>query len=264
MYAFEHVKPVTLDEALAHLKDEGAQALAGGQTLIPTLRARLAMPEKLVEVSRLAALRGVEIQGDELIIGAATTHADVAEAPEVRAVLPGLGRLADGIGDPQVRNRGTIGGSLANNDPAACYPAAVLALDAIIVTDRRELEAPDFFQGLFATALEEGELILRVRFPIPKAAAYAKAPQPASRFAMAGVFVARFENGVRVGVTGAGDDGVFLWREAADALSADFSPEALEGAALDETAMLSDIHADQDYRANLVRVMAKRAVKAAR
>ena len=261
MYDFEVLRPTSLSEALTALADEDAQALGGGQTLIPTLKARLAAPATLVSLTAIPELRGVCLDGEVLEIGAATPHADVARA--ARPHYPGLAALAGQIGDPAVRNRGTIGGSLANNDPAACYPAAALGGDAVIRTNARDIPAGDFFDGLFATALEEGEIITSVRFPLPLVAAYAKMPQPASRFAMAGVFVARFQDVVRVAVTGAGADGVFRWSDAEAALQADFAPSALNGLALDPAFCLDDIHAAPDYRAHLVGVMARRAVAAA-
>lgn len=261
MYAFEMDRPDSLEAALAALKEDGAQALAGGQTLIPALKQRLAMPERLVSLAGVPELQGIcRDDAGRICIGAATRHADVAAGvPD----YPALAALAGQIGDPAVRNRGTIGGSLANNDPSACYPAAVLASGAIIVTDRREIAADDFFEGMFATALEEGELITEIRFPLPKAAAYVKFAQPASRFALVGVFVAQFDDGVRVAVTGASEDGVFRWAEAEAALGAAFQASALDGLKVSPEGLIGDLHATPDYRAHLVKVITARAVRAA-
>ncbi|WP_319824441.1 xanthine dehydrogenase family protein subunit M [Thalassovita sp.] len=259
MYNFEFVKPSSVAEAVAALKDEDAQALGGGQTLIPTMKQRLASPSKLVSLSGIAELVGVSSAGGTVTVGGATTHAAVAAQA---GDYPALAALASGIGDPAVRNRGTIGGSVANNDPAADYPAAVLASGATIVTNTREIAADDYFQGLFGTALDEGEIITGVRFPIPQAANYQKFEQPASRFAMVGVFVAKTAAGVRVAVTGAGNDGVFRWTEAEAALSANFSADAVSGLSLSGDDMISDVHGSGDYRAHLVKVLTKRAVAA--
>ncbi len=259
MYNFEFVKPSSVAEAVAALKEEDAQALGGGQTLIPTMKQRLASPTKLVSLGGIADMVGVSADGGAVTIGGATTHATVAAQA---GAYPGLAALAGGIGDPAVRNRGTIGGSVANNDPAACYPAAVLASGATVVTNAREIAADDYFQGLFGTVLEEGEIITAVRFPIPQAANYQKFEQPASRFAMVGVFVAKFADGVRVAVTGAGQDGVFRWTEAEDALSANFAPDAVASLSLSGDDMISDVHGSGDYRAHLIKVLTKRAVAA--
>jgi carbon-monoxide dehydrogenase medium subunit len=261
MYAFELVRPATVAEAVAGLAEDGAQALGGGQTLIPTLKARLAMPEKLVSLGGIAELRGVTVEGDEVRIGGGTLHATVAH--EVAKAYPALASLAERIGDPHVRNRGTIGGSLANNDPSACYPAAALASGATIVTNKREIAADDYFQGMFATALDEGEIITEVIFPIPQAAHYEKIRQPASRFPLVAVFVAKFADGVRVAVTGAAENGVFRWTEAEEALSADFSPSAVDGLSADSDGMIGDMHGTPEYRAHLIGVMTRRAVAAA-
>ncbi|MCE6952814.1 FAD binding domain-containing protein [Cereibacter sphaeroides] len=261
MHDFELVKPSSVAEAVAALASEGAQALSGGQTLLPSMKQRLAAPDTLVSLIDIAEMKGV-CRGDQgLAIGGATSHAAVAK--EAKAHYPALAWLAGEIGDPAVRARGTIGGSVANDDPAACYPAAVLASNATIVTDRREIAADDFFQGLFTTALEEGEIITSINFPIPEKAAYMKFAQPASRFALVGVFVAKFADGVRVAVTGAGEDGVFRWTEAEDALSADFRPEAVEGLTVDSEGLIGDLHGTPAYRANLIKVLTKRAVATA-
>jgi len=259
MYAFDFERPSTLDEAVAALGAEGAQALAGGQTLIPTLKQRLAMPETLVSLTGLAELKGISVSGGVLTVGAASTHAEVARQTD----YPGLARLAGGIGDPHVRNRGTIGGSLANNDPSACYPAAALGSGATIVTNTREIAADDYFTGLFETALDEGEIITEVRFEIPEKAAYVKFEQPASRFALVGVFASKGADGVRVAVTGASEDGVFRWTEAEAALASDFSPKALDGLAASSKNLIGDIHGSPAYRAHLIGVLTKRAVDAA-
>ena len=260
MYSLSYVKPKSLKDAAAFLaKNPEAKLLSGGMTLIPTLKARLARPTHIVDIAGLKELRGVAAKGGKLVVGAGTRHHDVATSAVVRKAIPALAGLAAEIGDPQVRNRGTIGGSLANNDPAADYPAAVLGLAATVLTTRRSIAADDYFQGLFATALQEGEVIVRVEFPLPKRAAYSKFHHPASGYAMAGVFVAQAANGVRVAVTGAGP-GVFRWKAAEAALAKSFKPDALEGLALDSSNFNNDIHADREYRANLVRVMAKRAV----
>ncbi|MGI3163927.1 FAD binding domain-containing protein [Pseudooceanicola sp. 200-1SW] len=261
MYNFDFVRPSSVEEAVAALTDDEAQPLSGGQTLIPTMKQRLNAPGTLVSLLGIEALKGVSSEAGRVTIGAATTHASVAA--EVAGIYPALAALAGGIGDPAVRNRGTIGGSLANNDPAACYPAAVLASGATVITNRREIPADDYFEGMFATALEEGEIITRVTFPIPEAAAYVKFEQPASRFALAGVFVAKFADGVRVAITGASEEGVFRWSEAEAALSSDFAAGAISGQSLDAEGMMSDLHGTGAYRAHLAKVLTGRAVTAA-
>jgi carbon-monoxide dehydrogenase medium subunit len=261
MYDFEFVKPSSIAEATKALSADGAQALSGGQTLLPTMKQRLASPGTLVSLTGIAEMKGVCKGDGGLHIGAATPHAVVAK--EAAAYYPALAALAGGIGDPAVRNRGTIGGSIANNDPAACYPSAVLASGATVVTNKRQIAADDYFQGMFTTALDEGEFVTEVRFPIPQKAAYLKFNQPASRFALTGVFVAKFADGVRVAVTGASNDGVFRWRDAEKALSADFSAKAIAGLTVDASDMISDLHGTPDYRANLVKVLTGRAVQAA-
>ncbi len=261
MYNFEIERPGTIEEAVAALAAEEAQALGGGQTLIPTLKARLAAPAKLVSLSGIAELKGLRREGDRLVIGGGATHAEVAR--EAAEAYPALAALAGGIGDPAVRNRGTIGGSLANNDPSACYPAAVLASGATITTSTREIAADDFFQGMFTTALNDGEIITSVSFPVPQAASYQKFEQPASRFALVGVFVAKFADGVRVAVTGASEDGVFRWSEAEAALSGDFSADAISGLSVSPEGMIGDLHGTPEYRAHLVKVLTGRAVAAA-
>ncbi|MFV0358813.1 FAD binding domain-containing protein [Tropicimonas sp.] len=264
MYATTYHKPETLEAAAALLDacDE-AVILAGGHTLLPTMKNHLAAPSDLVDIRAIPGLVGIADEGGTLIVGAATTHAEVAASPLVAAACPALARLATGIGDPAVRHVGTIGGSVANDDPAADYPAAVLALGATIVTNRREIAADDFFVGLFATALGEGEIITAFRFPPCEAAGYSKFRNPASRYAMAGVFVARSGGAVRVAVTGAGEDGVFRHEGLEAALAARFAPEAVDGVAIPSEGLLSDLHAAADYRAHLIGVMAKRAVASA-
>ncbi|NEX44940.1 FAD binding domain-containing protein [Pseudotabrizicola algicola] len=261
MHNFEFVKPSSIADAVKALAAEGAQPLSGGQTLLPTMKQRLAAPEVLVSLTGIAEMQGVCMGEGGLHVGAATPHAVVAR--EAAPSYPALAALAGGIGDPAVRNRGTIGGSVANNDPAACYPAAVLASGATVVTDRRRIAADDYFQGMFTTALEEGEFITQVIFPVPQAAAYVKFNQPASRFALTAVFVARFADGVRVAVTGASNNGVFRWEEAEAALSADFSTAAISGLSVSDADMISDLHGSAAYRANLVKVLTGRAVNAA-
>lgn len=261
MYAFEFERPSTVEDAVAALQSDEAQALGGGQTLIPTLKQRLAAPAKLVSLSGIASMRFVRQDGGVLRVGGGTPHAVVAS--EAAGAFPALAALAGGIGDPAVRNKGTVGGSLANNDPSACYPSAALATGATIVTNAREIEADDFFAGMFETALEEGEIITEVRFPIARAANYQKFEQPASRFALTGVFVARYPSGVRVAVTGASGDGVFRWTEAEQALSSNFSADAIAGLSVDPDGMIEDLHGSADYRAHLTKVLAQRAVKAA-
>lgn len=259
MYNFEFVKPSSVADAVAALGAEDAQALGGGQTLIPTMKQRLASPSKLVSLGGIADMQGVSVSGGSVTIGGATTHADV----EAADAFAGLTGLAGGIGDPAVRNRGTIGGSLANNDPAACYPSIALATGATITTNKRDIAADDYFQGMFTTALEEGEIITSVSMPIPEASNYQKFEQPASRFALVGVFVAKYADGVRVAVTGASENGVFRWTEAEAALSANFSADALTDLSVDAADMIADLHGSKAYRANLVKVLTGRAVAAA-
>ncbi len=259
MYSFEFEKPSTIADAVAALGGEDAQALGGGQTLIPTLKQRLAAPSKLVSLTSIPEMQGVCVEDDgSLAIGGATTHAVVAA--ETVDKYPALSGMAGRIGDPAVRNRGTIGGSLANNDPAACYPAAALGSGATIVTNSRQIAADDYFQGMFTTALGEGEVITSVRFPVPQAASYQKFLQPASRFALVGVFVAKFADGVRVAVTGASEDGVFRWSEAEQALNKEFRQDALMDLRINAMNMIGDLHGSMEYRAHLVGVMTRRAV----
>jgi carbon-monoxide dehydrogenase medium subunit len=262
MYAFDFVKPSTVADAVAALGREEAMALGGGQTLIPTLKQRLASPSVLVSLAGIPEIRGVCVDdGGRVCIGGGTPHAVVAR--EAKAHYPALAALASHIGDPAVRNKGTIGGSLANNDPSACYPAAALGSGATILTSNREIAADDFFQGMFTTALEPGEIITEVKFPVPQAANYQKFHQPASRFALVGVFVAKYADGVRVAVTGASEDGVFRWSEAETALSGSFTKDAVAGLSVPASGMIGDLHGTPEYRAHLVKVLTGRAVVAA-
>ena len=260
MHHTTYVKAGSTDDAVARMAD-GGQLLAGGMTLIPTMKQRLASPETLIDLAG-CGLAGIEDEGDSIRIGAMTRHADVAGSDLVQTAVPALAALAGGIGDRQVRNCGTIGGSVANNDPSACYPAAVLGLGGTVHTNRRDIAADDFFTGMFETALDEDEMITAVSFPKTGKAAYVKFPNPASRYAMVGVFVASGADGTRLAVTGAGSDGVFRHADMEAALDASFSADSLDGIAVDADEMISDIHASGDYRAHLVREIAKRAVAA--
>jgi carbon-monoxide dehydrogenase medium subunit len=263
MYSFDMVRPTSVADAVAALgRDDEAQPLAGGQTLIPTLKQRLASPTTLVSLSAIAEIKGVcKMDDGRVSIGGGTTHATIAR--DAAAYYPALAALAANIGDPAVRNRGTIGGSLANNDPSACYPAAALGSGATIVTNNREIAADDYFEGMFATALEPGEIVTEVRFPVPEKASYMKFEQPASRFALVGVFVAKYAEDVRVAVTGASNNGVFRWGEAEQALAGNFTPDAVAGLKAASDDMISDLHGTAAYRAHLVGVMTKRAVASA-
>lgn len=264
MYPFAYHRPDSLRKAVALLgKAEDAKILAGGHTLLPTMKQRLASPANIIDLSKVAELAGIEVKGRSVVIGAMTRHADVANSAEVQAAIPALAELASHIGDPQVRHRGTIGGSIANNDPAADYPAACLALGATIITNKRKLSADEFFTGLFETALEEGEIVTKVSFPVPAKAAYVKFRNPASRYAIVGVFVAKKGSDVRVAVTGAGSSGVFRWNAAEEALRAKFNAKMLDSVKAKADGLNSDIHADAAYRANLIEVMTRRAVDAA-
>ncbi len=258
MYEFELERPTSIEAAAAALQVEGAQALAGGQTLIPTLKARLASPTRLVSLTGIDSLQGITVDDGAIQVGGATTHVDVAAG--AAGVFQALAVLAGNIGDPAVRNRGTIGGSLANNDPSACYPAAALATGATITTNSRQIQADDFFAGMFETVLEEGEIITEIAFPVPDAANYQKFEQPASRFAMVGAFVARYGSQVRVAITGASEGGVFRWVDAESRLEGDFSKAALDSLDVPANGMISDIHGSAAYRAHLVKIMTGRAV----
>ena len=260
MQRFQYHRPndVKGAEELRRSKSD-AVYLSGGQTLLPTLKQRLASPSDLIDLGTVGGLTGIEVTKDKVSIGAMTRHAQVAASADVRRALPALAHLAGEIGDAQVRNRGTIGGSLANSDPAADYPAAVVGLNATIVTSKRSIAADDYFKGLFTTALAPGELIVKVEFPIPKRAAYCKFPNPASRYAVVGVMVAETGGKVRVGVTGAGPS-AFRATAIEAALTKQFAAAAVDGVTIDASRLNSDMHASAEYRANLVKVMARRAV----
>ena len=263
MQDFNYHAPTSMNEALDALRGaEGGKVIAGGQSLLPIMKLNLAMPSDLVSLAGLPGLADITDNGDSVEVGAMCTHAQVAGSATVQGRIPALAALAVGIGDPQVRNAGTIGGSVAHNDPAADYPAACVALGATIVTDRREISSDDYFQGMFMTPLEDDEVITAVRFPVPARAAYAKFANPASKYAVAGVMVADGPAGVRVAVTGASGDGVFRVAEMEAALEASFSADAVAGIAVSTDGMLSDTAAGPEYRAHLVTVMAKRAVEA--
>jgi carbon-monoxide dehydrogenase medium subunit len=264
MYEFKYHRPATVRQAANLLaKNEDAKLIAGGHTLVPVMKQRLAAPPHLVDLSHIEGLDGIEMKGRSLVIGATATHAAVATSAVVGEAIPALAELAALIGDPAVRHKGTIGGSLANNDPTADYPAAVMALGATIVTNKRRLKPEEFFQGLFTTALEPDEIITRVMFPLPKKAAYQKFRNQASRYALVGVFVARRPSDVRVAVTGAGGDGVFRVAAFEEALKTRFSPKSLDGLAVPAEGLNSDLHGSAEYRAHLIHVLAQRAVEAA-
>lgn len=263
MHDFGYHRPASAADAAGLLASKGeAKIVAGGMTLIPTLKQRLAQPSDLIDLGGIAELKGIKAEAGGITIGAMTTHADVARSADVQKTIPALAALAGGIGDPQVRNRGTIGGSVANSDPAADYPAAVLALAATIRTNKREIKADDFFKGMFETALQDGEIITAIHFPKPDKAGYSKFPNPASRYAIVGVFVAKAGSGVRVAVTGAGPC-AFRSKELESALSASFTPDAAKSAKVKSDGLNSDLHATAEYRAHLVPVMASRAVAVA-
>ena len=260
MYAFDYKNPSSLSEATDMLRssDDG-QLIAGGHTLLPTLKQRLASASDLIDLAGVNELKGISVRDGSVTIGAMTTHAEVAASSDVRNSIPALADLADGIGDPQVRNRGTIGGSIANNDPAADYPAALVGLGATVNTDSRSIPADDFFTGMFDTALAENEIVTSVTFPTTDRAAYCKFPNPASRYAIVGVFVSQGSGGVRVAVTGAGA-GVFRVSEMESALAQSFSSASVANVQISDEGLNEDIHASAEYRAHLVTVMAKRAV----
>ena len=265
MYQTTYHRPSSVDEAVSLFgKGKEAKFLAGGQTLIPVMKQRLAAPSDVIDLARIKELVGIDVTGDAVTIKAATPHYDVATSAAVQKAIPALAHLASTIGDPAVRHRGTIGGSLANNDPAADYPSAVLALGATIKTNKRSIAADDFFKGLFSTALEDGEIITAVSFPVPAKAGYAKFPHPASRFALTGVFVAKTKSGdVRAAATGASQNGVMRVPAIEAALKANWAASALDGISVPATGLISDIHGAADYRAHLIKVMAQRAVTAA-
>jgi carbon-monoxide dehydrogenase medium subunit len=265
MYDFQYHRPSSLADAAKLLQAAGSDGklMAGGQTLIPTLKQRLAQPSAVIDLGGIKELAGIKVEGNAITIGALTTHAAVASSKDIAGRIKALAQLAEGIGDRQVRHCGTIGGSIANNDPAADYPAAVLALNATVTTNQRKIAADEFFKGLFETALKPGEIITQVSFPVPEKAAYMKFPNPASRYAIVGVFVAKTGGGVRVAVTGAGQSGVFRAHKMEEALTKNFSAKAIEGLHPPASALNGDIHASAEYRAHLIGVMARRAVAAA-
>jgi carbon-monoxide dehydrogenase medium subunit len=264
MYAFTYHRPGTVRQAANLLgKQEEAKLLAGGHTLVPTMKLRLAGPKHLVDLGKVEGLTGIELKGRSLVIGAMTPHVEVATSAVVKENIPALADLAGRIGDPAVRHRGTIGGSVANNDPNADYPAGVLGLGATIITNKRRIAADDFFKGLFDTALEPDEIITKVQFPKPNKAAYQKFPNPASRFALVGVFVSKRGSDIRVAVTGAGSGGVFRVTSFEEALKKRFGAKSLEGLTVPADGMASDIHGSAEYRAHLIGVLARRAVAAA-
>ena len=260
MYAFDYKRPSSLAEATEMLRNsDDGRVIAGGHTLLPTLKQRLASVSDLIDLSEVGELRGISSDGGTVTVGAMTTHAEVAGSSEVQDAIPALADLADGIGDPQVRNKGTIGGSISNNDPAADYPAALVGLNATVNTTKRSIAADDFFAGMFETALDDDEIVTSVSFPVPSSAAYSKFPNPASRYAIVGVFVANGSDGVRVAVTGAGGS-VFRVSEMESALSSNFSSSSVADVQVSDDGLNEDIHASAEYRAHLITVMAKRAV----
>jgi carbon-monoxide dehydrogenase medium subunit len=260
MYDFTYKKAGSIDDAVAaHGAADEARYMSGGMTLIPTLKLRLDKPSDVIDLAEIDGLAGITVAGATVTIGGMTRHAAVNASKEVQEAIPALAKLAGGIGDPQVRNRGTIGGSIANNDPAADYPAAVIGLGATVKTNKREIAGDDFFTAMFETALEPGEIVTSVSFPVPDKAAYMKFPNPASRYAIVGVFVAQGSGGARVAVTGAGAS-VFRVAEMEQALGGNFSADAVAGISIPDGDLNSDIHASAEYRAHLVTVMAKRAV----
>lgn len=262
MYAVEYRQPTSLAEAAGILASTGGRPLAGGQSLVAAMKLRLSQPGTLVDLGGVAELKGIRRDGDRLVIGAMTRHAEVASSDIVRSAMPALAQLAEGIGDRQVRNMGTLGGSLANDDPAADWPAAVLALDATVATQARQIRADEFFKGMYETALGADEIITSVAFPQPRRAAYAKFPHPASRFALVGVFVAQLGDGsVRVAVTGAAPS-VFRASDLEAALAQAFTPQAAKSVRVSPAGLNRDIHATPEYRAHLIAVMASRAVAA--
>ena len=263
MYETTYHRPKSLAEAASLFSSSGdATYISGGHTLLPTLKARLAQPANLIDLRHVPELKGIQVSGDSVTIGAATTHAEVGKSADVKKAISTLAALAGSIGDPQVRHLGTIGGSVANNDPAADYPSAVLALAATVNTNKRQLAADQYFTGLYSTALDEGEIVTKIAFKVPAQSGYAKFRNPASHYPMAGVFVAKHKDGsVRVAVTGAGNSGVFRWKAAEEALTKNFSADALKGLTVDKSGMMGDIHGSAEYRANLVAVMARRAME---
>jgi carbon-monoxide dehydrogenase medium subunit len=265
MYSTTYHRPATVDEAVAlFAKGNDAKYLAGGHTLIPIMKQRLAGPSDVIDIARIPSLIGIEANADTLTIKAATTYFDILQSAEVNRSIPAIAHLTSVLGDPAVRHRGTIGGSVATNDPTADYPAAVLALNAVVKTNKREIPADQFFKGLFSTALEENEIITAIAFPIPQKAGYAKMRNPASRFALTAVFVAKLKSGeIRVTATGASQNGVMRVPVIEQALSSNWSAAALDNITVSEEGLMADIHGTSDYRANLIKVMAQRAVAAA-
>lgn len=260
MYSVNYHRASSVADAAKLVKKGDAKFLSGGMTLIPAMKSRLASPSDLVDLTHIAAMKGIKVSGKTVTIGGATTHFEVANDEKLKKACPALAYLASHIGDPHVRHKGTIGGSISNNDPAADYPSAMLALGATIITNKRELAADKFFKGLFETALKDDEIVTAVTFTAPAKAGYAKFPNPASRYAIAGVFVVKDKDGVRAAVTGAGDDGVYRSKEIEAALNKSFDASALEGVTVPAKNLMGDLHASPEYRANLVAVMAKRAV----
>lgn len=261
MYEFKYQRPGTIRQAANLLvKDDDAKILAGGHSLLPTMKLRLAKPSQIIDIGRIEGLNTIELKGRSIVIGAMARHVEVAESPVVKEALPALAALAELIGDPAVRHRGTIGGSLANNDPNADYPAAALGLGATIITNKRRIASDDYFKGMFDTALEPSEIIVKVQFPIAKKAAYEKFKHPASGFALVGVFVSKRGSDIRVAVTGAGSNGVFRVKSFEEALKKRFSPKSIEGMTIPADGMNSDIHGSAEYRAHLVGVLARRAL----
>ena len=262
MYNFIYEKANTLEDVEKILdENEESKILAGGQTLIPTMKQRLASPSTLVDISGIDELKFITDNSASITVGATTTHNEVLSSDIIKNKIPSLADLAEGIGDPHVRNMGTIGGSISNNDPTADYPTACLSLKAKIKTNKRDISAEDFFVGLFETALEENEIVVSIEFCIPKKASYMKFPNPASRYAMAGVYVSVFDDSINVAVTGASENGVFKWTEMEEALSSEFTLEKAKSVKLSSEGVMSDIHADSAYRANLVNIMAIRAIE---
>jgi len=260
MYDFQYQRPASVADAVKAIASDGdAKLVAGGMTLIPTLKQRLAKPTSLIDLGKIAELRGIKRDGNAIVIGAMTKHVEVANSAEVKGAIPALADLASMIGDPAVRNRGTIGGSISNNDPAADYPSALVALGATVITNKRKITADDFFKGMFETALAGDEIVTAVSFPIPEKAAYMKFRNPASRYAIVGTFVAKTGGNVRVGVTGAAPS-VFRWKDAEAALGKSWAADALKNLTVKADGLNTDIHASSEYRAHLVGVMARRAV----
>lgn len=261
MYTFEYIRANSVNDAVTKLGGD-TKLLAGGQTLLATMKQRLASPAQLIDLQSIKELSGIKKEGSSYLIGAMTRHADVAKHTDLQKDIPGLSHLAGGIGDKQVRRMGTIGGSVANNDPSACYPSAVLALGATVITNQREIAADDFFQGMFTTALAENEIITAIRFPIPKRSAYAKFVQPASRYAMVGVFVVQNDSGVRLAITGSAR-GVYRHAALEAALNHEFSAQAVESTPIDSEDFSGDIHASAAYKAAIVTVQTQQAVSQA-